>query len=238
MNPRIGRLVWIGDEVVLVAHNGDQWPIEWVSFETGGWGWDADGVARLPRPWRFDAATSEPVVEGDNVTIWFVNGHPKRPVVRGGLVKADRDAFLGLTFAEEGAEQVRVQLQPRDPRTGEVRGTVRAQAGPDDGSLVVEVLEPGAEQPAVELRLTPAGVEVRGQRVTLGRPGGAGAEPLIKGRPYLDDEADAAQQEAPLLAAAGAFFGLPFDEIVARAVRLGAASAGGAPYLSDLSETE
>lgn len=237
---RTGRFVNLGDTVVLVDDYGNRWRSERVGIVQGGWGYDQDGVARLPRPWRYDTATGDPIVRGDVVLITFLHNNTRQPVVLAGLRRVgSSDGFLDTRFAEQGAEQVRSQLRVQDPDTGAVRGAVRLQAGPNDGTVEVTVLDADETTVRAVVTIGPDEVEVRGQRVTLGTPGGIGAEPLIKGGTYLDDENTSAIQELPVFAAAAAFFGLPFDQISARAAKLTAAASGtGEPYLSTTSETE
>lgn len=241
---RMGRFVWIDDRVVLVAHNGDVWPIEWVTLQAGGWGWSADGVAKLPRPWRYDPRTSQPIVRGDNVVIEFINGHPKRVLVRAGVVAITRDAFLQASYDAEGSERYAAQLKPTDPTTGAVRGVVRAQAGPADGTLDIEVLLPDEETVQALIRMGQDGaVEVRAAgRVTLGGTveGGGAAEPVLKTSTYLAAESQAIVQELPVFGAAAALFGLPFDAIATRAAELAAAASSptATPYGSTKVESE
>lgn len=240
MTLRQGRFVRIGGgRVELVDDFGNRWASERVGIRDGAWGYDQEGTARLPRPWVYNEDQSTVLVRGDVVLIQFLNGNHRQPVVMGGLRRVGAsDAFLDTTF-DDGAEQVRMQQRVLDPSTGTPRGAVRVQAGPDDGTTVVTVLAADEETVKAEITISPKGVQVRSNENTLGAVLPGAAEPLIKGDTYLSDEAAASIQEALIFAAAGAFFGIPFDQIQSRNLKLQTAVAGtGEPYLSTVSKTE
>lgn len=236
---RQGRFVRVGaGQVALVDDYGNRWAAERVAVVDGGWGYDQDGVARLPRPWVYDDR-SNVTVRGDVVLIDYLDDDPRSPVVTGGLRRVGASGgFLDTSFAD-GAEQIRIQQRMLDPDTGAVRGAVRVQAGPDDGTMTITVL--GADEQSVRavFEIGPAGIVLRAPEITLGKVTPTVADPLVKSGAYLADEAAAAAQEAAILTAAAGVFGLPFDQIAARSVKLaGAVATGASPYLSTVSKTE
>ena len=142
--PTYGRFIDYGNgRVILTDRIGNRWSAERVAILSGSFGNDDEGVEKLPRPWRWDTTTGRLITTGDWVVIDFLDGSPRRPIVRGGVRPLPHDAFLARAHADLASSsgspgRMRARLRPRDGNgvaTGEVRLYVA-----DDGSGAVRVV--------------------------------------------------------------------------------------------------
>lgn len=101
-----GKFVDFEDTVKLVDRHGNVYDQNWVQVVTGFWGFDEDGSAKLPRPWRYAPGTDQVLVKGDMVLIFFLDGNPHRPVVMGSVrsFSSSGDAEIPDTFDFSTAE--------------------------------------------------------------------------------------------------------------------------------------
>lgn len=85
--PTEGRLVDMGSGRIKLAclTTGNDWSADSVRVVQGSFGFDAEGVAKAPRPWVFAPGTETPLVKGDVFLIHYVNGDPTKPVISGGI---------------------------------------------------------------------------------------------------------------------------------------------------------
>lgn len=154
--------------IVLEDRWGNVWSLNHVSILCGSFGWEAEGVAKLPRVRRFDSA-DKIIIEGDRVLIDFVDGNPKTPVVRGGLRSTACDAFLPYNHADTEADtdENRLALRLRQlDEEGTETGTIELEAGHDEGGnigleltgdLVITVKRDGGDH---TIRINDEGIQI------------------------------------------------------------------------------
>ncbi|MGB0972610.1 MAG: hypothetical protein ACPGVG_16880, partial [Mycobacterium sp.] len=196
-------------EIVLIDSRGDYYPLEWVSVVQGGWGYDHEGVAKLPRPFKYDSS-GNPVIRGDIVLIQFLNGNPRLPVIMGGVRRIDtQNTTLPARHDKDGADANRLALRlaPLDD-AGEEAGEVLVELGADGvGSVAATVSDTvtAAVGSTVDVEVgdgTTLDVHIDESVMTVGRSDGT-ARPLVQAEEYLDDEADAIQDIFLMLAGLG-----------------------------------
>jgi hypothetical protein len=131
--PTYGWFVDYGDRVVLVDRRGNVYNPEWVSIQHGGWGFDGEGFAKLPRPRKIDMTTGEKVIDGDRVLIFFLEGDPRLVVVTAGFRSVKADDWLPYNHQSTGANPnaLRARVQPLNS-TGQVTGRVDIKIADDD----------------------------------------------------------------------------------------------------------
>ena len=144
-----GRFVDVGGTISLRDRANNPWPLDQVTICHGGWGFDDEGVAKLPRPSKFNDAGEETEI-GDRVLILFLEGSAKRPVVLPGFrrIKATAGSFLPYHHkAPDSAadpNRLAARIQPRDGdgvpvgsidlEVGyETKAAARVSVGPADG---------------------------------------------------------------------------------------------------------
>lgn len=131
-----GRFVDVGGVISLRDRANNPWPLEQVTICHGGWGFDDEGLAKLPRPAKFDDSGKE-IATGDRVLILFLEGSAKRPVVIPGFrrIKATAGSFLPYNHKapDTAADPNRfaARVQPRDADDAPV-GSVDVEAGYDE----------------------------------------------------------------------------------------------------------
>lgn len=122
--------------VELRDRRNNKWSLDQVTICHGGWGFDDEGVAKLPRAAVYNAAGLE-VIKADRVLILFLEGSRRRPVVFPGFrrIKATAGAFLPYhhlapdPFADPNRYAAR--LQPKNQITGLPLGSVDVEAAYD-----------------------------------------------------------------------------------------------------------
>jgi hypothetical protein len=127
-----------GSYFLRAADGSTTWPVERVTILQGEWGYDHEGVEKLPRP-RVES-NGQVLVQGDRVIIDFADGDFTRPFVRGGLRSLKTTDFLARDHATTGANpnRLRVRVAPKDSQGNET-GDVRLKVA--DGDLgTVELL--------------------------------------------------------------------------------------------------
>lgn len=143
-----GRFVDLDGTISLRDRANNTWPLDQVTICHGGWGFDDEGVAKMPRPAKFNEAGEEEQI-GDRVLILFLEGSAKRPVVIPGFrrIKATAGAFLPYHHkAPDTADPNRLagRIQPRDADGAPVgsidlevgydtKAAARVSVGPEDG---------------------------------------------------------------------------------------------------------
>jgi len=129
---RAGRFVQVGDVVVLTDFSGETWPIEWVQICQGSWGFNDEGIQKLPRPAVYDDIGKE-IVKGDHVLIDFLHGNPKLPIVRGGVRSLSSTDFLKPRNDSAGSSPNRLagRLRPLNA-AGEQQAVIEWEAAYDD----------------------------------------------------------------------------------------------------------
>ena len=177
-----GRFVDYGDNVLLADRHGNTWVLASVTVLSGGFGFREDGVERLPRPWKYDAA-GVVVVEGDMVVIDFLDGDCRCPLVRGGIRGVQPNAFFAYNHEAAGAKgagwnRLRARLTARDD-TGALLGEVRFKLLDDDlGSMVLQAtdslrIEVGpVDAPTATITVEAGVVTLDGTTVKLGASAG------------------------------------------------------------------
>ncbi len=241
LGPATGRFVSLGSKVLLLDSSGNRWPLEQVSIVTSFWGGGDEGVRKLPRPWVYDSITGAVKVTGDLVVIDFLDGNPRKPIVRGvaASIAGDRD-FMPYNHAEDADDSNRlvVRLRPVDS-SGNDGGTVELEVGGGDGSLALRVtdglvIEVGPiDAPLAVISMASSGtVVVQGPAVYLG--GTAIAEPMIMGTAFTQQLINVLLE----LAAAATALGLPTTETVIMIANLGFSQILGAPYLTTKTKAE
>lgn len=140
-HPVAGEVVKRGDTYVVMSARGDTWPIERVQFIMGGWGFDEDGVAKLPRPSVY-AENGTKTVKGDALLIQFLEGNPRKPVAMAGLRSVKSDDFLPLRH-ERGvsANRLALRLRVRDEDSGADQGVIELELAADDKPSVRLLVE-------------------------------------------------------------------------------------------------
>lgn len=238
---RYGWLVDRGGEINLVDNTGETYPLANVSVQQGAWGYDHEGVAKLPRPYVHDGS-GKVVVQGDKVLIQFLNGNPRTPVITGGVRRLDvQNSTLPARHDKTGANPNRLTLRLAPlGDAGEELGEVLVELAADDkGSVAATVSDTveGDVGTSVELRVgdpdgaTPKLVAnlVQGL-MTVGRSDGT-ARVLVQGEGYIDDEAKAILQLYTLLAGLGLV--APDAQLFATKLVAARANPTGGTYLTD-----
>lgn len=190
--PSSGRLIARGDNIVLVDADGDRWSQDVVNICSSFWGGTSEGQRKLPRPWRYDETTGALIEHGDIVVIDFLNGDPRKPLIRGTVQQLsgsypDDDGWLPSSYGEVSPNVFRTRVQPRT--AGQVEHTVQAELGGEQmyvkstSTLLVEVGPIGA--PKATLLMEPDGtITINGESVLLGVNTEALAEQLIRGKTF------------------------------------------------------
>lgn len=134
-----GIFVDNGQNVVLSdMSRTNHWPLERVSFSPGAFGYDTEGISKLPRLWRFQGKV--PLEVGDAYWIEFLHGNPRLPMVCAGVrspVPEDLDFFPRIERGHD-ANRWAARLEFRDAtgvRTGHLQ--IRALDGGKTFELVV-----------------------------------------------------------------------------------------------------
>ena len=124
--------------MLLTDTRGNTWTAAQVGICQGGFGFDSEGVEKLPRPSLYDATGEVELVQGDRLIIDFINGNSHRPFVRGG-VRSLAATDLAPNHAASGASvnRLRLRVVPRDPTTGLELGTVQIDVSGDDQASVL-----------------------------------------------------------------------------------------------------
>lgn len=216
-----GRFIDYGDRVVLADFDGNTWAAESVSIVQGGFGYREDGVTKPPRPWTFNAATGQPVIEGDVVLIQFVNDNPSMPVVTGGVRSARASDFLerGHADGERPFNRLAMRLRALDP-TGAVVGEARVDVHGALGPGTMRALATGT----LELVLAPdlaneaGAIVLRIQDGVVTVTAGGAPVPVLLSAPF---SADANAAWTQVSAALGAL-GFPVTSIATHIAALGA----------------
>lgn len=237
-NMTVGWFVERGDSVVLFDRHGNVYNPEWVSIVTGSWGFTGEGMAKLPRPARYDGQNE--VIRGDRVLIFFLDGHPRRPVVMGGVRGIKAVPFLPYNHAAGKANRLALRVQPLDAG-GAVAGRVDVEvAHTDAGDVAIGVTSSLEVRAAADLdRTTPAGTRVRVDPDGLTVTGPTGStDQVVLGRAFLTDLVAGLIEVQSALAV----LSIPATNLAALVIQiqaaLAAAPAGGAPYLSTVTRTE
>lgn len=140
-----GEFVDYGSKVVLSGRGGMSWDLNRVSIITGSFGFTKEGMVKLPRPTLYAPGTQEVIIQGDAVCIFFIDGHPKRPVVMGGIrgITSDPDPNpfqppLAYNHDSEGANpnHLFIRLVPSHPLTGIPNGLIEVSISEDDGASI------------------------------------------------------------------------------------------------------
>lgn len=131
-NASWGRFIDRGDHLVLEDRRGNTWragPGWMPRYLAGGNQNTIEGFHRAPRPWVFDPQGNV-VVEGDFVEILFVDKDQRIPYVRPGVAPLNRDdaGFFPVNPIGEDPNPLRGRWAARDPRTGNVTGTLEVTA--------------------------------------------------------------------------------------------------------------
>lgn len=137
--PTYGWFVDLGSRIVLRDNRGVTYQLPRVNLLSGTWGFDREGCAKLPRPFKYDSHGNVEV-EGDQVVIWFIDGHPSRPLVQGGVRKlAGDDYYPRLDADDADPNRLAARVVPLDD-DGEEAGLVRLEVAADGvGSLSAHV---------------------------------------------------------------------------------------------------
>lgn len=152
-------------DIRLVDRSGNRWPLDQVTILHGGWGYDDEGVVKLPRPSEYDETGTE-VVVGDRLLILFLEGSKKRPVVIPGARRIQPSAGDFLPYnhgSPAGADPNRLaaRIQPRDS-SGDPIGSVDLEAGYDGSAgLRVSVGDPDGGGERTQVELLPGSIEFR-----------------------------------------------------------------------------
>jgi hypothetical protein len=136
-----------GGDIILVDHNGSRWPAgdgSMVRYAGAFTSNTLEGVHRAPRPWKF-SPDGTPIVEGDFVTIEFLDDNPKRPLVRPGVrpLNPDDPAVHPVNPIGQDPNPIRARFAARNASTGAVTGTVQVTAL--DGSNAFEIVVGGSK---------------------------------------------------------------------------------------------
>lgn len=243
--PTYGWFVQQGERVVLFARSGASWSLDRVSIIQGGWGYDTEGVSKLPRPMLLDAQNAV-VVQGDRVLIQFLDGNDKRPIVQAGARSVNTTDFLPYNHGRAGADANRLaaRLRPRDA-AGAVVGQVDLQAAFDRKGqvelLASEAIElaVSADVEAITTALSKTRVRIESDGLdVLGATGVT--DQVILGRAFLAQLAAGLTDVQTVLTG----FGIPALQLAAliaactTSLTSGSSQPGGAPYLSEKTRTE
>jgi len=151
-----GWFVRCGDRVVLRDRRGNDYALRQVSIVQGGFGFDVEGVSKLPRPEVIDPTTGAVIVRGDRVLILWLDGNPTTPVVLPGVRSLRADDFLPVDHSS-GA----------DPNRWAMRVRARDDAGNVLGTVDIELCRNAAD--AGTARVTASGdVSIQASEVRLG----------------------------------------------------------------------
>lgn len=159
-----GYFIRWGDVVVLRDAFDNDWPVSRVTIMQGGWGFDEEGVAKLPRPQVYDRSGNV-VVQGDRVLIFFPDGDTTTPVVMGGIRSVSATDFLPTTYAPgRSVNRLAIRVRARDDQGTEL-GTVDVViADDDDGTLEVTC----SDEARIEAEVVRLGTADASQAVALG----------------------------------------------------------------------
>jgi hypothetical protein len=154
-------------DIRLRDRYGNRWPLDQVTILHGGWGFDTEGVVKLPRPAEYNS-TGEETIRGDRVLILFLEGSRKRPVVLPGARRIQATALDFLPYnhgSPEGADPNRLaaRVQPLDS-SGDPIGSVDFEAGYDEtAGLRLSVGDPdgGGGTARTSIEVTPGLIEHR-----------------------------------------------------------------------------
>lgn len=243
-----GRFVDYGDAVLLVDRRGNRWTPEYVSILHGSFGYRAEGVEKLPRPWKYDD-NGKAVIEGDVVLIDFLDGNIKTPVVCGGVRGVSPNDFFAYNYASEKANPNRLaaRLLSLDGEGAEV-GEVRILVNDDDlGSVEVQATDRVEIFVGDDLEAED-GIRIVVEAGVVTVTGGGTTEPVILGATFLGDLNDWASGMTTFLSALAADATNPAVQAAAVAMQIphgifttelaAAVAATGAPYLSTKLATE
>ena len=132
--------------VRLSSHLGATWPIKNVSIRTGSFGHANEGLVKLPRPRELSKVGGEILVQGDNVTIQFIDGDSKRPLVEGGIRRVAPHDFLPYNHEADGASPNRLagRIEPLDEE-GKPKGLIEWELSHDDDASLRLMVKSGDE---------------------------------------------------------------------------------------------
>lgn len=136
----MGWVVRRGQSVYLLARNGTKYQLARCSFMQGSFGFDQEGMAKLPRPRVLDTAGNV-LSEGDMVLVLFADGNPNQPIVQGGARSVTSHDFLPHTYDAQGGgyNRLAVRVAPQDDNGREL-GSVELEVAADDkGSIGLEL---------------------------------------------------------------------------------------------------
>lgn len=145
--------------IILRDKRNNQWGISQVQIANSMFGFDDEGVSKLPRPAEYDD-TGKETIRGDRVLIAFVDGSRKRPYVTSVVRSLTTDPFLPAGFrSPDGADWNRwaARLQPRNA-AGTPVGSIDVEAGADGKvQLAITLGPPGGGGPRMGIVLDATG---------------------------------------------------------------------------------
>lgn len=205
-----------GSIYLRAAAGTPTWPVERVIILQGEWGYDHEGVEKLPRL-RVEK-DGQVLVQGDRVIIDFFDGDSTRPFVRGGLRSLKSTDFLARDHSIAGANpnRLRVRVAPKNDQ-GTETGDVRLKVADGDAGTV-ELL--ATESVTVEIGTNLDGTSFLTMQVDFAgvRISQAGAPVAVILAPTFCADLAATLTE---LAAAPTALGLPTVSTVAQVAKLG-----------------
>jgi len=230
---RHGEFVDYGDTVVLRAYDGNSWPLDWVQICQGAFSGDEEGVAKLPRPTKYDAR-GRIVVQGDMVAIFFEAGNPKRPVVFPGIRNIQSVDFLpwrhdadgaGNGSQQERANRWAMRVRPVDDDGNELGRVDIEFAADGTGSRIIYATDHLTQSVGGSNEVALSWVH-QAELIEIFKSGTTSR--LIKLSQYAPDEIAALTEISSILLA----FGFPITQTTSFIQNLAAsvASTTGAPY--------
>jgi len=242
-----GWFVQNGADVRLTDRHGRVWNLDYVSILQGDFGFDAEGVSKLPRP-RVVDDRGQIIVDGDRVIIDFLDGSVSRPLVRGGVRSISSSDFLPYNHGSENYNRNRwaMRVQALDDN-GDAAGRVDIEIAHSDQGHERHRVTHGFEITATEnldninnavrifsMLFSPDGVDFVSNGST---------DQVILGREFLYDLYKALEEVAAAMAAIPFSPGPAFTSFLTKLYATQTSGTdpnnpGGAPYLSELLRTE
>jgi hypothetical protein len=229
--PISGQLRDLGGVVRLVDRWGNDWGAGQVRVLAGTFGNAEEGWRKMPRPFRYVAGSTEPVVTGDDLLIVFLEGDSTQPVVMGAL-------WSLLDSADGQLQQLDLDGAAEASNKGVFRlNAVDANTGLPTGHVTVTILEDGN---AVELgggavpgvNLLRIRLDAGGLSIQIGA--GGELEPPILGQTFLTDLATVLPEIVAIGAGIPGGVPIPAPNTGAMLAKVTASLGAKLPYLSPI----
>lgn len=214
-----GRIVDLGDRLVLTDRHSNTWPMDRVNWAISGYGSVNDGVVKLPRTWLYETSSSQVIRQGDTLILGMIDGKAKRVAVLGFARNVDSPDFLPYNYDRNNDEDRlagrfrkltnNVETARVDFEVHDTEGHARLGATDQAELGVAADLDNG-----VRTRVVVTRTKVQAKKA-------GEAKPLVQQSPYLADEAKGL---AAVVAVLGAL-GLPVTDLASFVTKSGTDTA-------------